>query len=490
MLISSLIFIYGFLPFCLLAAWMLPSPRQQNRLLLLASLLFYAWGSPADLILLLCLSSFVWAISLLMDLPSSSERRRHLLCICAVVGLLIVLGLFKYSSFILRQLGLAFGFSPPQLRWFLPPGLSFYSFRLLSYILDLYKKRIRPQYRWSAFILYTAFFPQVTAGPIMRYEQFNRQLQHRDMSQAKLIAGISRFLVGLSKKVLLADRLSPIVNQIMGAASFNNLSRGEALWGLIGFTLQIYLDFSGYSDMAIGLGRMFGFSTPENFNYPYVARSVTDFWRRWHISLSSFFRDYVYIPLGGNRRHQLLNLLLVWSLTGLWHGADWNFILWGLYYFLFLILEKKLWKEQIEAAPRWVSSLYTVSIATGGWLLFYFSDFRLAGQFIYHLFSFSVPLINDPGLTTILNNLVLYVASALVCLPLLPRLEVWLHKKGVYLPRLALPSITTGPRQLSVQLGGSRAWPLLLTGWHLLLLFLCTAALAGSSYQPFLYFKF
>ncbi|MDD2213466.1 MAG: MBOAT family protein [Oscillospiraceae bacterium] len=457
---------------------------------MLASLLFYAWGSPADLVLLLCLSSFVWAVSLLMSLPSRSDRQRRFLCMIAVAGLLAVLGLFKYSTFILQQLGLAFGFMPPQLNWLLPPGLSFYTFRLLSYILDLYNKRINPQYRWTAFILYTAFFPQVTAGPIMRYDEFNRQLTHRDMSQASIIAGISRFLVGLSKKVLLADRLSPLVNRIMGAESFASLSRGEAIWGLLGFTMQIYLDFSGYSDMAIGLGRMFGFSTPENFNYPYVARSVTDFWRRWHISLSSFFRDYVYIPLGGNRRHQLLNLLLVWSLTGLWHGAGWNFILWGLYYFTFLMLEKKLWKHKIEAAPRWVSTLYTVSIASGGWLFFYFSNFRQAGQYLYHLFAFSVPLINDPGLTTILNNLVLYILSALVCLPLLPRLDVWLKTKGVALPRLTLPASAAGTRQLAVQLRSSRVWALVLIAWHLLLVLLCTAASAGSSYQPFLYFKF
>ena len=460
MLFSSLILLYAILP-CTLLAYFLTPRRGKNPVLLLASLLFYAWGEPRYLILIL--------LNILLGFTAGLGIHRfrgrllgRLFLLTSVAGSLGLLCCFKYGDFFLSAINGALGISLPLWRLALPVGISFYTFQILSYTIDLYRGDVEVQRNPVSFALYVALFPQLIAGPIVRYRDVAQELQERKHSTAMAYEGACRFLVGLGKKVILANNLGLLCQSYRSSADPTVLF---AWLSALGFFLQIYYDFSGYSDMAIGLGRILGFHFPENFRYTYCSRSVTEFWRRWHMTLGAWFRDYVYIPLGGNRTGKLRwmgNILLVWCLTGLWHGAGWNFLLWGLFYAI-LLLGEKLWYGPFLAKMPWFSHIYLLLSVLLGFVLFQGGSLEQSwGDFRAMLGAGSIPTVSRESLYALRNHGVLLILGALGATPLPGRLyRRW--SKGLQ-------------------------WiePLLLA----LLLLLCTAYLVDGSFNPFLYFRF
>ena len=462
MVFSSLLFLFFYLPVTLAVYYLCPA-RWRNLWLFLVNLVFYGWGEPVYVILMVLSIGVNYAAGFLVD--RRRDKGKLILAVNAVVNLGLLF-FFKYYDFLAQNLssipGLAF-LHPLGIS--LPIGISFYTFQNMSYPIDVYRGDARSQRSFIRYGTYVALFPQLIAGPIVRYKDIAEQLDSRQESADKFASGVRRFCVGLSKKVLLANNIGALwdVYKAMDPASLSAL---DAWLGALAFTFQIYFDFSGYSDMAIGLGRMLGFEFVENFNYPYISRSITEFWRRWHISLSTWFRDYVYIPLGGNRRgkgRQLLNLLIVWTLTGIWHGASWNFLLWGLYYALLLILEKVFLYDRLRRAPAWIGHVYALFLVVVGWVLFSVEDLTLclnylrsmffggagfwSGTFLYYLRSFAPSI------------LVMILAAT----PLAKTLYQRLPEKLTHIlnPFLVLAS-----------------------------LLLSTAYLVDSTYNPFLYFRF
>ena len=461
MLFSSHVFLYGFLPLTLLLYYI--SPRKlRNPVLLLVSLLFYGWGEPVYLLLMLATILLNYLCGAWVARLQEKEKKAGYVVAIAVVANLLILGYFKYAGFLVKSVqSLVPGFLDGKLpQILLPIGISFYIFQSLSYVIDVYRKDAPVQKNLLTFGTYVTLFPQLIAGPIVRYRDVALQMDHRKETVAGFASGVMLFLVGLSKKVLLANPMG----------SLWNLAQGEkgtviAWMGIAAYAMQIYFDFSGYSDMARGLGRMFGFEFLENFNYPYISRSITEFWRRWHISLSTWFREYVYIPLGGNRRglpRQVLNLLVVWMLTGLWHGASWNFVLWGLYYAVFLILEKLWLLKVLKRLPGLLSGGYTIVTVLLGWALFYFEDLSALKIFFGKLFTL-VP-VEYAGRNLISAYLPLMAVAILACTPVAKNLVAGAEQK---------PLVRVGKL-----LAAAAA------------LLLCIAALASQSYNPFIYFRF
>ncbi|HBP38614.1 MAG TPA: membrane-bound O-acyltransferase family protein [Clostridiales bacterium] len=470
MVFSSLFFLYCFMPLCLLTYAIVKPVKAKNWVLLIFSLFFYAWGEPAWVILMILTGLFVYWSGLRIDRYRGQAKSR-LYLVLAIIGTLSSLAIFKYSGFFVENLNLVTGLQLAVPRFNLPIGISFYTFQTLTYAIDLYRGKCKVQRSPVNFLLYEALFPQLIAGPIVRYADVADQIDNRKVTSEGFIKGISRFSIGLGKKVLVANYAGELAAQTIGG-SLDKLGIVDGWIGLLAFTLQIYFDFSGYSDMAIGLGHMFGFDFKENFNYPYISRSVTDFWRRWHISLSTFFRDYVYIPMGGNRRRQIFNLFVVWGLTGLWHGASWNFILWGLYYFVLLILEKKILLSLFDRLPRFIGHLYTLLAVMIGWVFFYFTDLASIGQMLRLLFGFArQPAFKLQGDYLLLGNLPFLFFAAVAATPLMAG--------GLRSCRRRLLSRNRHPFVTAADM--SR---------NLILLFACTATLVASTYNPFLYFRF
>lgn len=371
MVFSSLIFLFLFLPTFLLCYFIPKKRKTKNIVLLIFSLLFYGYGEPIYVLLMILSIIVNYFIVLWMD--KSSKPKKWL-----IIDLVFNLGLlffFKYTNFFLDNINNLFNLNIKFLSISLPIGISFYTFQILTYVIDVYKSKVPVQKSIINLGCYISAFPQLIAGPIVRYETVNKELNDRCEDIEGFATGIRRFIIGLFKKCVIANEMAYVADTLFGS-SIASLGTIGMIVGGVAFTFQIYFDFSGYSDMAIGLGKMLGFNYLENFNYPYVARTITDFWRRWHISLSTFFRDYVYIPLGGNRckkvRH-IFNLFVVWTLTGLWHGASWNFVFWGLFYFILLVLEKFIFKK-IDKLPAFLGHLYTFSLVTFGFIIFYFTD--------------------------------------------------------------------------------------------------------------------
>lgn len=371
MVFSSLIFLFLFLPTFLLCYFIPKKRKTKNIVLLIFSLLFYGYGEPIYVLLMILSIIVNYFIVLWMDKSSKSKK-------WLIIDLVFNLGLlffFKYTNFFLDNINNLFNLNIKFLSISLPIGISFYTFQILTYVIDVYKSKVPVQKSIINLGCYISAFPQLIAGPIVRYETVNKELNYRCEDIEGFATGIRRFIIGLFKKCVIANEMAYVADTLFGS-SIASLGTIGMIVGGVAFTFQIYFDFSGYSDMAIGLGKMLGFNYLENFNYPYVARTITDFWRRWHISLSTFFRDYVYIPLGGNRckrvRH-IFNLFVVWALTGLWHGASWNFVFWGLFYFILLVLEKFIFKK-IDKLPAFLGHLYTFSLVTFGFIIFYFTD--------------------------------------------------------------------------------------------------------------------
>ncbi|MCR5154127.1 MAG: MBOAT family protein [Lachnospiraceae bacterium] len=364
MVFSSILFLCIFLPITIVLYYTLPK-QCKNAVLLFSSLIFYAWGEPKYVLLMILSISANYLFGILME-----KGRRKAVLVTAVVFNLGLLAFFKYTDFFIININNLTGADILLLKLALPIGISFYTFQTLSYVIDVYKGKVSPQRNIAAFGMYISFFPQLIAGPIVRYSDIEGSLKSRNESAENFFNGMMRFSCGLAKKVLLANSIGLLFDEIYSGG------RADALTSFIGalaFTFQIYYDFSGYSDMAIGLGKMFSFTFPENFNHPYEAESITEFWRRWHISLGSWFREYVYIPLGGNRLgkgRQILNLLIVWALTGFWHGANWNFLIWGLFYFVLLLAEKLFLLKAMKKCPKVLKHAYTLFFVLLGWVIF------------------------------------------------------------------------------------------------------------------------
>lgn len=387
MLFSSITFLFLFLPVTVLIYYLVPQ-KTKNLVLLIASLFFYAWGEPVYVVLMILsiLLNFFCGKDIGEKRADPVRAKRSL--IFAVVMNVLILGFFKYYGLLMETLNVLFPYEIPYRELALPIGISFYIFQELSYLIDIYRGNARPQERLLPFALYISMFPQLIAGPIVRYVDIEAQLQNRIMSMRKFGQGVMYFIVGFAKKVVLADSIGALYEQIteLPIGSFSVLT---AWVGCLAFAFQIYFDFSGYSDMAIGLGKMFGFEFRKNFQYPYIAKNIGEFWRRWHISLGTWFREYVYIPLGGNKclasRH-MLNLLIVWALTGLWHGAQWNFLVWGLYYGVILILERYVWGRALGRLPGFVQHIYTFVLVLIGWVFFFSPSLGAAMDYLGVMF--------------------------------------------------------------------------------------------------------
>lgn len=378
MLFSSIVFLFTFLPVILILYYLVPR-RLKNAVLLLCSLVFYAWGEPVYIFLMIfsIIFNYISGLDIARNLKNRRAARGSL--IFNLIVNLGILGFFKYEGFLLDSLNRVLPVDIPYRELALPIGISFYTFQILSYIIDVYRQNVKAQKNFMDFALYVTMFPQLIAGPIVRYSDIEKQLHSRQESFRKFGDGAMFFIRGLAKKVLLANTIGMVFTEVTSLDP-GKMSVLSAWLGCAAYTFQIYFDFSGYSDMAIGLGKMFGFEFLKNFDYPYISRSITEFWRRWHISLSTFFRDYVYIPLGGNRKgpvRTIINLFVVWFLTGMWHGASWNYILWGLYFFVFLVIEKNWLLKKFQHIPHFVSHIYALVVIYFGWVLFKFED--LAG---------------------------------------------------------------------------------------------------------------
>ncbi len=465
MLFSSIPFLYYFLPLVLLVYFAVPF-KFKNAVLLLFSLVFYAWGEPKYVVLMIFSILLFFFCGLAIGKAESRKWKKIWLTV-SVVCSLALLGVFKYADFFIDSFNAATGLGIPFLRLALPIGISFYTFQCLSYTVDVYRGNAQVQKNVVSFGAYVALFPQLIAGPIVRYVDVERELRSRSHSWEQISLGLRRFIVGLAKKILIANTLGELTNIFRASGE-----KSVVFYWIyaIAFALHIYFDFSGYSDMAIGLGRVFGFRFIENFNYPYLSKSVAEFWRRWHMSLGSWFRDYVYIPLGGNRVSRgrwVFNTLVVWMLTGLWHGAAWNFVLWGLLYALFLMIEK--WIPGIQKLPTAVRRIYVLLVVVLGFVLFNAADMRQAAGDIAGMFGF--------GGVAFVNSETLY----------------YLRSYGIVL-LLGLVGATPLVRDWSNRLAaGERTGkaaavlePLVLAA----LLVLCTAYLVDGSFNPFLYFRF
>ncbi len=462
MVFSSLYFIFIFLPVVcggyFLIKWIFPQKLLlRNLFLFVASLFFYAWGEP--------LYVFLMLVSIICNYFFALRQNKAIFIISICFNLVFLL-FFKYSGFLVSNFNFIFktDFTVPELS--LPIGISFYTFQALSYVIDVHRKKIEPQKNILTLALYICLFPQLIAGPIVRYIEIEKELNDRRESFDGFIEGLKTFMLGLACKVILANNLALVADGIFG--NFEEACPSVLWIAALSYALQIYFDFYGYSKMAIGLGKIFGFSFPDNFNYPYCASSITDFWRRWHITLSIWFRDYVYIPLGGNRvglvRH-IFNILITWLFTGFWHGASWNFVLWGLYWFAFLMLERLLLKP-VLGKLRILPHLYLLLVVYCGWILFRFTDVRLGWTVFRALIGANGNRLSDfLTVTALQNNLFLLLASAIACTPLVKQLSQRLERYAVW--RGCCASL-----------------------FPVLLLLLSTCALVGESYNPFLYFQF
>ena len=469
MVFSSLLFLYAFLPVCLLLYFLVPGLTGKNIVLLCASLVFYAWGEPVYVFLMLAVAALNWGFGLLLG----KKRSKGLLALCVALNLASLV-VFKYAGFLVENCNALFGTALRDPQISLPIGISFYTFQALSYSVDVYRKDVGVQRSYWKFLLYVSMFPQLIAGPIVRYVDVAAQIESRESDPENVFRGVTRFCVGLGKKVLLADHVGQVADQLLGGSFTGATTLG--IWlGALMYMFQIYFDFSGYSDMAIGLGRIFGFRYMENFKLPYTSKSISEFWRRWHISLSSFFRDYVYIPLGGNRKHVYLNLFIVWALTGLWHGASWNFVLWGLYFFVLLCIERLL-KKQLSKIPKPVRHVLTLLLILISWNVFYHTDLGRLRESFAIFFGFAGSGFTSETTNMLLRNNLPLIAICAVGCSAIPQFT------GNVVGLLCAEKREDGI--------GHKVYAGLSFVFDLALLALATISLAGSSYNAFLYFRF
>lgn len=469
MIFASLLFLFIFLPLNLILYFALPSLKAKNAVLIAFSLLFYAWGEPVW-VLLLILTAFLDYNNAKMIEKYRGTRKATLFLLLTIIVDIGIFTVFKYSGFFISNLNIIPFINLPVPRFLLPVGISFYTFQTLTYVIDVYRGTLSAQPKFSKYLLYLSLYFQLVAGPIVRYTDVAKEIEHRNLSIPRFSSGIYRFACGLGKKVIIANAAGVFVDKYM-TGSTEGLTTLGAWIGIIMYTLQLYFDFSGYSDMAIGLGKMFGFDFPENFNYPYISKSVSEFWRRWHMTLGSFFRDYVYIPLGGNRKHQYRNLFIVWFLTGFWHGANWNFIIWGLYNGLFIMLER-ISKPFFDKIPSFFRHIYLLLIVNVGFVFFKFTDLSAAFDYLNVMFTGGVSFTSLDVNLELANNIFWIILSVVLCMPIMKWFEK-LYSRSVFSPL---------PVQITVNI-------IRIVLIFTLILF-STSHLTGNSFNPFLYNAF
>ena len=470
MVFSSFVYLLAFFPIVLVLYYVLPK-KVRNLLLLIFSLLFYAWGEPIYVLIMVLSTVIDYTNGLCIEHYKKKEKPGWakfilVLDVCFNLG---ILGFFKYTDFVLESINSITGAGISLLHIALPIGISFYTFQTMSYTIDVYRGVVPAQKNILTFATYVTLFPQLIAGPIVQYKTVEAELEDRKVDVNTFCTGVFRFTIGLAKKVILANQIGALFDTIQG---LNQLSVATAWLGAISYAFQIYFDFSGYSDMAIGLGKMFGFHFLENFNYPYISQSISEFWRRWHISLGAWFREYVYIPLGGNRRglgRQLFNIFVVWMLTGLWHGAEWNFVLWGVYFGIFLLLEKFILLKWLDKIPRVFRHIYTLFVVLVSWVIFAITDFGQMVAYVKTMFGGGAPLWDGNFLYYIRTNGVLLILLVICSLDYKtwmknhPKVRAVVNGRGAEVARIAI----------------------------MLVLFVVSFSfLVGDSYNPFLYFRF
>lgn len=468
MVFSSITFLFYFLPALIIIYYLAPN-KLKNLVMIIASFVFYAWGEIRFIPIMLFLSVEDFICAKLMEKHRNNEKKRRIYMLISVCSNLGVLIFFKYTNFLMGNLFGIFGKESPFVQIILPIGVSFNSFQSISYAIDVYRGTTNCEKRFYNYLAYTTLFPQIIAGPIVRYVTVENDLDDHMITSDSFSLGMRRFIIGLGKKVLIANNVGLLWSQISSGTA------GEAsvllYWiGILAYTFQIYFDFSGYSDMAIGLARIFGLSFDENFNYPYISKSITEFWRRWHITLGAWFRDYVYIPLGGNRCSKithLRNLLIVWALTGFWHGASWNFIFWGLYFAVILIIEKYFLLKVLDKVPAIFRHAYTIILVMVSWVIFYFEDLDVLKNYILGMFGLKgMPLYNDQGLYYLLSYGIIFILAAYFSTPHFKKVINFTEKSSKHL----------------VYFCATCAYVLVFIG--------CVAYLVDSTYNPFLYFRF
>ena len=470
MFFADLMFIYVFLPICLACYFLARSTRAKNVVLVIFSLIFYAWGEPIKIALFVVSAVINYLLALQIDKYKGSKRSKTYLVIALIYDI-GMLGVFKYTDFMINNINGIFGTSIPLQHIALPLGISFYTFQVISYMIDVYWEKVEVQRNFGKLLMYISLFPQLVAGPIVRYSTIASEIDNRKTTAEDAFEGFKRLIIGLSKKVILANTLNIVVSECFGENVANASISGTWI-GVIAYSMQVYFDFSGYSDMAIGMGRIFGFHFDENFKYPFMCRSITEFWQRWHISLGSFFRDYLlYVPIFGKRR-ATLSLFLVWFTTGLWHGASWNYVIWGLYFGIFIFIESKIGKKRLKKVPTVLMHIYNKLVIIVGFGIFYFTDLSQLGRFFKSLVGANGNAFIDDAATSVLrSNLFIFILALIACFPIMQ------HIKKLYTEKR--PALRS-------------AAYVCLTVFLLVALFADTAILVKtfSSNNPFLYWNF
>ena len=463
MIFSSIHFLFFFFPLFILLYFTLPF-KYKNYILLLFSLIFYAWGEPIYILLMIFSSIVDFINGKNIEKYKDDNKKKKFYLIISIIINISLLGFFKYADFFIKVINNILNLDIPLLNLGLPIGISFFTFQTMSYSIDVYRGDVKAEKDFLTFMTYVCMFPQLIAGPIVRYETVSSELHKRDINFKKFADGFTRFLRGLFKKVLIANNIG-LLFTLITSSEVNDISIMTGVLAIVSYAFQIYFDFSGYSDMAIGMGNMCGFTFLENFNYPYISKSITEFWRRWHISLSSWFKDYVYIPLGGSRVNilkNIRNILIVWILTGFWHGASWNFIFWGLYYGILLLLEKFVLKKYIDKLPDFVKHIYTIVLVFIGWMIFAFDDSKYLFEFIKALTSNK--FVDSAFLYYFKNYFLILVIATLFSLPVYPKVKEKMNN-----------SIFTSLLSISI---------------YVILFIITLSYLVSDTYNPFLYFRF
>ena len=463
MIFSSIPFLFFFFPLFILLYFTLPF-KYKNYILLLFSLIFYAWGEPIYILLMIFSSIVDFINGKNIEKYKDDNKKKKIYLIISIIINISLLGFFKYADFFIKVINNILYLDIPLLNLGLPIGISFFTFQTMSYSIDVYRGDVKAEKDFLTFMTYVCMFPQLIAGPIVRYETVSSELHKRDINFKKFADGFTRFLRGLFKKVLIANNIG-LLFTLITSSEVNDISIMTGVLAIVSYAFQIYFDFSGYSDMAIGIGNMCGFTFLENFNYPYISKSITEFWRRWHISLSSWFKDYVYIPLGGSRVNilkNIRNILIVWILTGFWHGASWNFIFWGLYYGILLLLEKFVLKKYIDKLPDFVKHIYTIILVFIGWMIFAFDDSKYLFGFIKALTSNK--FVDSAFLYYFKNYFLILVIATLFSLPVYPKVKEKMNN-----------TIFTSLLSISI---------------YVILFIITLSYLVSDTYNPFLYFRF
>ena len=485
MVFSSVVFLYIFFPIMLLIYFAVPK-KFKNAVMILASLVFFAWGEIRYIFIMLILAVMDFICGKGIDKNEGNKSKQRLYLFIDVGVNLLILFFFKYADFIISNINAVLHIEIPLWNIPLPIGVSFNTFQSLSYIIDVYRGTVKSEKSFYNYLTYTTLFPQIIAGPIVRYETVDEELENKNISLDNFSIGMRRFIIGLGKKVLIANNIGAMWN-LIETGNINEMSVLLSWIGIISFAFQIYFDFSGYSDMAIGLAKIFGMDFDENFNYPYISKSITEFWRRWHITLGSWFRDYIYIPLGGNRKGiilQIRNILIVWALTGAWHGASWNFVLWGVYFGVILIFEKLFLLKILKKVPSIISHIYTIVLVLISWVIFAFEDLNKVKEYIFTMFKVNnVPIINSEAIYYLHNYLIIILIGIICSIPIVNIIKSKMHNLKNIVNKKSYKEVEENKKLKIV-------YSSIISIGLVFIVVISTSSLVNNSFNPFLYFRF